>query len=170
MALIIMVMGLPGSGKSFFARHLSAAIKANYMGTDEIRRQLGLMGKYRRPSKFKVYEVMLEQAENYLLKGQTVVLDGTFYLKAIRGKVAAMAKKHDALLIPVLVGAEEALIKERLSKPRTDSEADWEVYQKLKGEFEPLEGTFLSLRSDNENIEAMLDQAIQYINLYYGES
>jgi len=170
MTLIIMVMGLPGSGKSFFARHLSHVIKANYLGTDELRRQLGLMGKYQQPSKFKVYEVMLEQAENYLLNGQTVVLDATFYLKAIRGKVAAMAKKHGIPLIPILVQAEDAIIRERLSKPRADSEADWEVYQKLKGEFDPLEGPFLSLRSDNENIEAMLDQAIQYIILHHGKS
>ncbi|RZS96294.1 AAA family ATPase [Cecembia calidifontis] len=167
--LVIMVMGLPGSGKTFFARHLSHAIDAVYIGSDEVRRQLRFMGKYQNQYKFKVYGEMLEQAEKYLLKGSRVVLDATFYLKEMRLKVAELAKKQEAVLISILVEAEDSVIRERLSKPRADSEADWDVYQKLKGEFEPMEGLFLSLKSDNENIDTMLRQTIQYITLHYGK-
>lgn len=170
MGLIIMVMGLPGSGKSFFARRLSISLNAVYLGSDELRKQMGMMGKYQKQHKFKVYEVMIQEAENHLQKDLIVVLDATFYLKAIREKVAEIAKKNGAVCIPILVEAEEAVIKGRLSKPRADSEADWEVYQKLKTEFEPLDGPLLALRSDNENIDAMIDQAMQYINLHYGKS
>jgi len=170
MGLIIMVMGLPGSGKSFFARHLCDALQAVYLGTDELRKQMGLMGKYQKQSKFQVYELMLKEASEYLQRGKTVVLDATFYLEEIREKVAGIAKKQDATLIPILVEAEDTMIRERLSKPREDSEADWEVHQKLKGEFEPIKGPYLTLKSDNQNIESMLAQAIQYIDQRYGKS
>jgi predicted kinase len=165
-----MVMGLPGSGKSFFARHLCDALQAVYLGTDELRKQMGLMGKYQKQSKFQVYELMLKEANDYLLKGQTVVLDATFYLEEIREKVAGIAKKQGVALIPILVEAEDTVIRERLSKPREDSEADWEVHKKLKAEFEPIKGPYLSLKSDNQNLASMLAKAIQYIDLRHGKS
>ena len=74
-----------------------------------------------------------------------------------------MAKKYKVKLIPILVEAEENIIGKRLSKPRTDSEADYQVYRKIKESFEPIKGPYLSLLSTNENIDEMLKKAVHYL-------
>jgi predicted kinase len=169
MALMIMVMGLPGSGKSFFARRLSETLVASYIGSDELRSKMGLMGKYQLSSKQMVYQAMIKGAEEIIQNHGDVVLDSTFFLEETRNKVEELCRKNGAKLIPILVEAEENIIGERLSKPRKDSEADFQVYRKIKGDFEPIKGPYLSLVSTNDNIEEILGQAIHYIQHHYGK-
>jgi predicted kinase len=163
MASIIMVMGLPGSGKSFFAKRLSDHLGAAYIGSDGLRRKMGLMGNYRMASKKIVYDAMFENAQEAILDQGNLVLDSTFFLQEIRDKAVQLAKKHGAVLIPILVKAEKDIIRERLAKKRVDSEADIQVYQKIKEAFEPIKGPYLTILSTNDNIEEIMNQALHYI-------
>jgi predicted kinase len=169
MALMIMVMGLPGSGKSFFARRLSDCLDAIYIGSDEVRNKMGLMGKYQMASKQLVYDAMLEKAKEGIKNHGNVVLDSTFFLQDTRDKIIQIAEKHGAELIPILVEAEENIIGERLSKPRADSEADIGVYRQIKDAFEPIKGTYLSLLSTNDNIDEIINRALHYIKIKNGK-
>ena len=169
MSLIIMVMGLPGSGKSFFSRRLADDLGASYIGSDELRSKMGLMGKYQMSSKQLVYNAMLKAAEKVIQNRGDIVLDATFFLQDTRDKVVELSLKSKVKLIPILVEAEENIIGERLSKPRRDSEADFQVYRQIKESFEPLNGPYLSLLSTNENIEEIIGQAIHYIQNQHGK-
>lgn len=66
-------------------------------------------------------------------------------------------------ILYIEITAKEEIIRERLSKPREFSEADFEVYLKLKTIAEPLKQDHLVLHSDNNNINAMLQDAMEYI-------
>ena len=44
--MLIAVMGLPGSGKSYFAHKLAGKLKAIYIGSDQVREKLDLLGEY----------------------------------------------------------------------------------------------------------------------------
>jgi predicted kinase len=169
MSLIIMVMGLPGSGKSFFSRRLSDTLGASYIGSDELRTKMGLMGKYQTSSKQRVYQEMIKAAEAVIINNGEVILDSTFYLKKTRNMVEELCQKYGTKLIPIFVEAEEYVIGERLSKPRRDSEADFQVYRKIKESFEPLSGPYLSLLSTNDNIEEIIGKAIHYIENQHGK-
>jgi predicted kinase len=57
------------------------------------------------------------------------------------------------------------VINERLKKTRTDSEADFDVYKKVKNEWEPFNPDHLILQSTDNNIEEMLHKATSYLNL-----
>jgi len=169
MALMIMVMGLPGSGKSFFARRLSDCLGATYIGSDELRKEMGLMGEYQLAFKQLVYDAMFEKAKEVIQNHGNAVLDSTFFLQEIRDKAKQLADKYGAELIPILVEAEESIIGERLSQPRDDSEADFQVYQQIKEAFEPIEGFYLSILSTNDNIDKIISQALRYIKTKNGK-
>ena len=162
-SMIVLVAGLPGSGKSYFASRLAEHLHAIYIGSDEVRKSLDAFGKYSLPDKLAIYEVMADLAAENLEKGETVIIDATFYLKNMRRLFFALADKHSSELYLIHVEAKEELIRERVSKPRPDSEADFEVYKKIKGEYEPIDSPHLTLQSTNSNITQMINQAMQYI-------
>lgn len=163
-SVIVMVMGLPGSGKSYFAKRLAKEIDALYLGSDEIRKEIGLMGSYHLENKLSVYEEMLKRAKRINKSGRSLVLDGTFYLQQVRGPFIFLAKSLSWKLSIIHIKADEALISKRLSKPREDSEADLKVYQKIKSEFEPIREPYLLIQSKDGSLQENVEKALKYIH------
>jgi predicted kinase len=161
--MLIMVMGLPGSGKSFFAKRFAAELGAEYISSDALRNVMGLRGKYLPENKTDVYLKMTEKAKDWVQKNKSVVLDATFFQKKYRELIYTIAEANQIPIHLILVQADENIIQQRLSLPRKDSEADHSVYLKIKDQFEPIEKPFLLLDSTNENLEEILKKAYQYI-------
>jgi predicted kinase len=161
--LVIIVFGLPGSGKSYFASKLAFALQAVYVNTDETRFRLIPHRTYSDTEKMQVYEVLLTRMSEALAQKQSIVLDGTFYKEAIRTRFEQIAASFREKIIFIEVRTSEDIIEDRLSKPRKYSEADFAVYLKLKAAFEPLLQDHLVLVSSNQNIDAMLEHALRYI-------
>src|SRR5690606_27539111 len=150
--MMILVAGLPGSGKSYFARHLANLLDAEYINSDQVRDQMGARGKYSKGDKKSVYREMAILAQQNLHLHRWIVLDATFYLEKIREIFLKIAANNLVTVYLIKVMAEENLVRQRLEKPRKDSEADWAVYQKLKNQFEPITEYHLALHSTNDNI------------------
>ncbi len=163
-SVLVIVMGLPGSGKSYFAKGLAKEIGAEYLGSDELRKEMGLMGKYQLDNKLSVYEEMLNRAKEINKSGKSLVLDGTFYLQQVRDPFIFLAESLSWKLSIIHIKADEGLISKRLSKPREDSEADMEVYQKIKSEFEPIREDHLLIQSKDGALEKSLEEALEYIH------
>lgn len=161
--MIVLIMGLPGSGKSYFARHLSRNLNFQYIGSDQTRKEMAVMGQYGIKDKERVYELMKTHADKAIRQGKDVVLDATFYKKSIRDPFASLAEQQQVPWGLIWVHAGEELIQERLSKEREDSEADYGVYLTLKAVFEPPLGPHLKLISGSNNITDMVQEAEKYI-------
>ncbi|PUZ26384.1 hypothetical protein DCC81_11660 [Chitinophaga parva] len=162
--MIIIVTGLPSSGKSYFASHLSALINAVYINSDQVRKRLFIRRTYSEAEKLSVYAHMLREMKDAVRQHKDVVMDATFYKKSIRENFLRQAGGTETVAF-IEIKADEALIKDRLKQARTDSEADFEVYQKIKEQWEPLEEPHLTLQSTNKNIDSMLAQAGDYLNI-----
>jgi predicted kinase len=160
--MVIIVTGLPGSGKSYFASKLSEALKASYFSSDQFRKFFFSGIKYSTTEKLKVYQKLLSETLEAVDNGKDVVLDGTFYKQSIREEFKSALLKINQKIIFIEVRAESQLIKDRLKKLREDSDADYDVYQKLLAEYEPLTENHLILLSGNDNIEQMLREALEY--------
>ncbi len=159
--MIIVVFGLPGSGKSYLAQHLSRMLHADYITSDAIRKELFRHPSYSENEKKKVYDEMLKRiAESEYHK--EVVVDATLSDISIRTEFISKIKNIAAVYF-IEVTAGEELIQQRLAKPRSDSDADFEVYEKLRDNWMPFEDPHLVLRSTNSNIEEMLDATCDYI-------
>ncbi len=163
--MIIMVMGLPGTGKSYLASKLADRLGGVLLKSDVVRKELGLSNQYSKRDKMKVYKEMERRAKLVLDKGIPVVLDATFYLIETRVPFFQLATNQHTSLVKILVKAEENLISKRMEKPRPDSEANFSVYLKIKKAFDPVLHPYLQLTSNNSNIKAILQQALNYIQL-----
>ena len=160
--MIIIVFGLPGSGKSFFAFHLANSLNAKYLNTDQVRREMYANRTYSTKEKMTGYDVMLEKTREAVEKKIDLVLDGTFYKKTIRRKFQNEVGGKDAIQF-IEVIADENSIRARLAKPRILSEADLNIYKKIKNEWEPMREHHLIINSTNENIEKMMKEAEDYL-------
>jgi len=157
--MVILVLGLPGSGKSYFAGKLAQKIDAEYLNSDQIRKVLFPERTYSEAEKSKVYDALLEKMQDAIEKEKDVVLDATFYKNKIREPFV----KSNAKMAFIEVWADEKIIQERLKENRPDSEADFKIYQLIKQKWEPLEQRHLKLQSTNNNIDAMLQSALNYL-------
>ncbi len=151
---LILIAGLPGTGKTTVAHALSVRCHFQHFNSDALRREMGLMGHYTAEDKARVYAALLERTRQRLLEGHTVVVDSTFYLKSIRESFLALAAACGVSVLWVETQADEATLRERLSRPRPDSDADYSVYSKMRLQFEPLPEDRIIIRTDEMTPEA----------------
>jgi aminoglycoside phosphotransferase family enzyme/predicted kinase len=97
---LVLVGGLPGTGKSTIADLLGDRLDAIVIRSDEVRRELG-SGSYAGSAKEAVYDGMLERARTALARGYTVVLDATWGRRAWRARAAALAAAGHADLTQI---------------------------------------------------------------------
>lgn len=154
--MVYLVMGLPGTGKTYFAKRLARRIGVPHHNTDGVREEKGLMGKYDPESKEAVYQGLLDRMLEAVRRGEDVVIDGTFFKQSLRDRFIEAAEAEGAELRMIRMVADPEVVKERVSKEREDSEADLEVHEKLAERFEPIDREHETLDSGRESIEDML--------------
>lgn len=162
--MVIIVMGLPGSGKSYFASRLATAVEADYINSDSVRKMIIPKRTYSPKEKQLVYNKMLALMKLAVKQKKDIVLDGTFYKHSIRKKFIDEARNATCITF-MEVRAAESLIRERLKETRADSEADFKVYKVIQAIWEPLQEKHLILQSTNDNINDMLHTAVDYLHI-----
>ena len=160
----IIILGLPGSGKTYFADKLASKISGLRISSDTVRNHMQQINKYDEVAKMEVYYEMLKLMEKAISNNQNVVLDGTFYKENIRNIFKEKAIMLNSSLSFIEIRANSSVIKGRLKKERKESEANFKVYLKIKGLFEPLSEKHLILYSDKGTLDEMQDKALAYIN------
>ena len=75
-----------------------------------------------------------------------------------------MLTTGNAFCTVIEITADEEIIRQRLRRTRKYSEADFNVYEKIRDEFEEITMPHLTLQSTDDNLEQMLKSAISYIN------
>ncbi len=82
--MIVIISGLPGSGKSFFAEQLAKKLDADYVNSDRLRKELFPTRTYSDYEKAAVYKAMLKRMAVAIRLGRNIVLDATFHKKSTR--------------------------------------------------------------------------------------
>jgi predicted kinase len=160
---LLLVAGLPASGKTWFARALAEKLNAVHINSDTVRTEMGLRGRYGPGDKQRVYDAMFERGTAALKNGRFVIVDSTFFKKKLRQPWFDLAEKCGVPCHFIEIKIPEAVAFQRLQKKREDSEADREVYLKLKDAWESIEKTHLTLDSNQLSIVEMVDQAEKYL-------
>jgi predicted kinase len=160
---LVMVLGLPGVGKSFFARELAGRIGAIHLNSDIVRKEVFKKPGYSNKEKAKVYDVMFNRVCELLKRGKTVVVDATFSKSVQRVPYFEYIGKTGGLLKIIQITADETTVKDRLRFKRPDSDADFAVYQKIKAEYEDISMPSLVLSSSEFTLEEMISRALSYI-------
>jgi predicted kinase len=162
--MIIIVFGLPGSGKSYFASRLAKMINGEYINSDTVRKKMFDKRTYSIKERSLVYDEMLRQVREEAKTHKYIILDATFYKDDLRKKFSKEAKNIDEVIF-IEVRAEENVVRKRLEKARKESEANFGVYKKIENEWEPLIDEHLILQSTDDNIHDMLEKTFDYLHL-----
>lgn len=162
--MVILVLGLPGSGKSYFAARLSKMTNTGYLNSDRVRKEIFEKRTYEKEEKDFVYNFLLDKMSTTVNEGKSLIIDATFSLEEIRKQFINKMKGRESIYF-IEVWANEEIIKKRLKKSRPYSEADFEVYQLIKNNWEPLNEPHLKLESTDDNIDEMLQKAATYLKL-----
>lgn len=150
---LILVCGLPGTGKTTVAEAIAAKAKAYVLSTDVIRREVVDKPDYSENEKEMVYNLVFGMAQQMLGSSKNVLVDGTFYRKELRDKVKKIAASMKSELVIVEVICDENAVRERLAKRCKGcctSDADFSVYLKLKKSFEPIKEKHFTIDTGGE--------------------
>ncbi|MFH1222459.1 MAG: AAA family ATPase [Candidatus Micrarchaeota archaeon] len=172
--MLLIICGLPGTGKSTLARAVAAKLGAVHISSDSIRLKLLAQRTYSEQEKKMIYDKMFEEATEQLQRGN-VVLDATFYTEQLRQQAKDAAAKACSNWLIIECMTHEQLLKERVfarKQQASESEADFEIYKKVKGQFEEIKemhldvDTSLQLEKQVELVRAYLESQPEYIETH----
>lgn len=160
---LVLVAGLPASGKTWLAGALAESLQAAHISSDAVRAEMDLRGAYDTVSKQKVYDAMLERGEAELKSGRNVIVDSTFYKKSLRQPWLELSIKCGVPCRIIKVYVPEDIAFQRLQKKREDSEATREVYLKLREAWEDIDENYLSLDSNRLSLTEMVKRTRAFL-------
>ena len=142
--MLIIVTGLPGTGKSTVSAALARDLGASVLSTDRIRAEHRGRPGFSRAEKGDVYERLFARAALGLRAGRTVILDGTFYLEGLRREAAAIGRRARVPVFVVEVTSPRPVVKRRMERrlrtARRPRPAGFEVHGFIRKTYEPVQG------------------------------
>jgi len=135
---LIVVSGLPGSGKSYFCRKLAEQLSLPVLESDALRKVLFPSPSYSPEESSRLFQACHLLIEELLRRGMSLIFDATNLIERHREHLYHIADQVGAKLIIVRTEAPAELVRQRLedraagAHPSDRSEAGWNVYQKMK--------------------------------------
>ena len=142
--MLIILTGLPGTGKSTVAAALARELGAVVLSTDKIRAERHTRPSFSRSEKGSVYGRLFGRAKRALETGRSVILDGTFYTESLRRAAAAAGRGAGASVFTVEVVSPVPIVKRRMERRLRTAKgirpAGFEVHGFIRRSFEPVRG------------------------------
>jgi predicted kinase len=172
---LILVGGLPGTGKSTLANALANHTGFRVIRSDVVRKELAGVGGEECRSTFgrgiytaewtaRTYAECLRRAENLLFNGERVLVDANFREENQRQAFLNSAIRWGVPAVFLLCQTERNLVRTRLANRRHDvSDADWSVYEKVVETWEDLAPETLSrsrVINTGEDFETVLHKTL----------
>ncbi|MDO8751377.1 MAG: ATP-binding protein [Dehalococcoidia bacterium] len=142
--VLIVVSGLPGTGKSFFSRSLARQFPLVILETDLLRQRLVARPTHSTEESQRLFAVVHLVIERLLRGGAPVLLDATNLVERHREILYHLAEQTGAKLILVQTRAPREVAMQRLRAraeqpaPQDHSTAGVEVYQRMRLVAEPI--------------------------------
>lgn len=139
---LIVLIGLPGSGKSHFARQLKKRYPAAILDSDALRQVLFAKPEHTTKEHGRLFPAIHVLIRRLLDRGVSVIVDATNLKEANRRPFYALAEEAGAKLVVIRVTAPVSEIRRRLAGREANrhkldrSTADLSVFEAMKDDYE----------------------------------
>lgn len=174
--VLALTCGLPGAGKTTVARGVAERARFALVRTDEVRKQVaGLdpltaaaspfgMGLYTPESTEYTYATCLSQAESALLRGERVLVDGTFRTRARRDAFAQLARRLAVPFVVFCCETDDATAEGRLAARSLHgsdaSDADASIRRRAKADWERPTGPDVVAVDTTASVDEVVESAV----------
>jgi len=165
---LVVLSGLPGSGKSHFCRRLASRYPMAGLKSDALRKALFGQPTYSAEESRRLFAACHLVLSRLLARGIPTIFDATNLREVHRRQVYLIADEHNARLILVHLQAPPAVAHERLEArvkglPSHDlSDAGPEVYERMRHDVEPIGRPHISVDT-SADIEPAIAAILQQL-------
>lgn len=165
---LVVLSGLPGTGKSYFARALTRRVPFLVLASDRLRKVLFSQPKYTPSEHSRVFAACHRLIKEYLADDQRVLFDATNLTESYRQPLYHIADHLGVPLITVRFTAPREVVRRRLEvraarrHPDDYSDADWLVYCRLLPGEEPITREHFTVHSAEE-VPRVLEEVIRLV-------
>ncbi|MCL0092647.1 AAA family ATPase [Dehalococcoidia bacterium] len=135
---LIVLSGLPGTGKSYISRKLAERLPCVILSSDTMRKALFHSPVYDAPENQRLFAALHILIEDLLRKNVAILLDATNLVERHRERLYCIIDRLRVKIIILRVEAPPEVVQERLqarmadNAPPDSSDADFKVYLKMK--------------------------------------
>lgn len=162
---LVILCGLPGTGKSHFARELIRRAPFMWLNSDRTRKLLVDRPSYSRREHRRVFSAMHVLTKGYLRDGYSVVFDATNLNENVRRPLYASADEAGVEPLIIRFTAPSELVRRRLEDraegvgEASESDATWDVYSRLAVADQPVPRPHL-LVARPEDVKRALEETL----------
>ena len=171
--LLVVISGLPGTGKSHFSRQLAERVPLAMLESDALRKTLFPVPTYSASESSLVFRLIHALIGEILDRGVPVLLDATNLVETHRKRLYTIAEQRDVKLVLVRTEASSEVVRERLAgrkrqEQREDhSDADWPVYQRMRRSEEPICRSHVTVDTTRD-VGPVVDEVVREITRWIG--
>jgi predicted kinase len=161
--LIVLICGLPGTGKTFLSNKLSKYINSTVLSTDKIRKELIQKPTYTPWERALIYDVLFLLARYLHSSGINCILDGTFNMEKSRREIKDLLNlSNNQFYIIECICPEDLIITRLLLRKDDYSDATVSIYLKMKKIYEPVKQKHISINT-SKPLNRNIDRILRYI-------
>ena len=171
---LVILYGLPASGKSWFADLVAQRVPAVILNSDRLRRALIAHPRYDGDENKRLFTAMNRRTVELLAQGQTVIFDSTALRYWARLPLESIADEHGLTPVRVHLDPPESVMLARLDARQDPPDAQdvdktWQdVYYWMKPGWEPIIESHLKL-ADPDAAPAMADTVVKMLHAAGGK-
>ncbi len=167
--VLIVVSGLPGTGKSYFSRRMAERVPLVIVETDAMRKVLFPIPTYSGIENAGLFRACHALIEDLLCKGIPVLFDATNLVENNRERLYNIAHKTNAKLILVRVEAPLEVVTQRLQRREDgnsledNSTADRSIYRRMASSVEPIRRNHFAVDTSRD-IAPVIEKIAREVN------
>jgi predicted kinase len=163
---LIVLSGLPGSGKTVLAEELSRAMSIPIFAIDTIEAAMWRAGLDKAETGAAAYEIARALADDHLRLRHSIIVDAVNPAEAPRAAWRDLTTKHRAnLKIVECVCSDETIQRQRVESrvgTAPGAQLTWSRFLQRRAEYEPWTDPRLVLDTSRTSPQQLLTQALNY--------